>query len=53
MMARFNYLEKCPLKKLSVGKFSLAVPLATGSDEILMIEIIDNNDKMNQEEIEA
>jgi len=46
MMARFNYLEKCPLKKLSVGKFSLAVPLAK-SDEILMIEIIDNNDRMN------
>ena len=52
MKAKFDYLEKMPLKKLKVGKFSLAVPLAGGSDDVLMVEILDNNDHKNQEEIE-
>jgi hypothetical protein len=52
MKAKFEYLQKMPLKKLKVGKFSLAVPLADGSDDVLIIEILDNNDHKNQEEIE-
>jgi hypothetical protein len=52
MKARFDHLVKMPLKKLKVSKFSLAVPIAGGSDDVLMIEILDSNDHKNQEEIE-
>lgn len=54
MKAKFEYLEKDPIQKVRVGKFSLGVPITENSDEVLMIELVDRlNEGCNRQEIET
>lgn len=52
MMARFNYLEKLPLRKIEVSKYSMGISVEDRNEKILLVEVVDANDKLNREEIE-
>lgn len=52
MMARFNYLEKLPLRKIEVSKYSMGISVKNREEKIMIVEVVDANGKLNREEIE-
>jgi len=53
MKAKFNYLEKLPLRKFKTSKNTFACAIEEKNEAVLIVEIIDINDNLNTEEIAA
>lgn len=51
MLARFNYLEKLPLRKMQTSKYSIGVPVDDRSEKVLIVEVVDENDSLNSDQI--
>jgi hypothetical protein len=51
MKARFNYLEKLPLRKFETAKNCIGCVIEEGSESVLIAELQDVNDSFTHDEI--